>query len=259
MSVWIQDHTTDEIESYFEEQSTALVPVGSTEQHGPHLPTGTDAYQAIAVAEEAANELGVLVAPPLWYGDARHHLGYSGTLALRPETCIEVLFDIYESLTHNGCETIVTINGHRNANVPAVKTAMKRAKEATPEATFAVADLVQIACSKHLELKESPEHLGTHAGEFETSFMLSAYPDLVSEEKFEKPMIEPAPSRRLSNSSLTTEKVDRLELASTWQTTDPHRPGHTGDPTYANVEKGDALRKAMVEAIVEFLTDINGR
>lgn len=256
MSVWLQDHSWPEIESYLDTVPTILVPIGSTEQHGPHLPLGTDAYEAISVAEGVAEELGVLVAPPLWYGDARHHLAYPGTMALRPKTVIAMLRDLYDSLAHHEFEHVLTINGHRRANVPTISTAMKYAKEAHPDVEFAMADLVQVAVSAHKELGDGHPEDGTHGGEFETSFMLAEYPDLVNEDAFEPQTGRPA-SERITRSSI--DKHDTVQVASSWQTSTAHRDqghlGHRGDPTLASIEKGTKLRDAMIAHIVEFLED----
>jgi creatinine amidohydrolase len=260
MSVWIQEHTWPAVESHLEDRPTVLLPVGSTEQHGPHLPLGTDAMEAISVAEGVAEELDLLVAPPLWYGDARHHLGYPGTLALRPSTVSTVLEDLYDSLGFHGVERVVTINGHRRANVPAIKTAMSAGKEANPAVEFALADLVQIAVSAHRELREGGPQDGSHAGEFETSFMLAEYPGLVRESEFEPNTGEPV-SESVTRSSVETDDI--LPTASSWQGTaegyEAGEPGHHGDPTLASAEKGRELRAAMIATIVQFVEDARER
>lgn len=260
MDVWMQDRTWPEIEAYLVERQTVLLPVGSTEQHGPHLPLGTDTIEAISVAEGVAERLDLLVAPPLWFGDARSHLAYPGTVALRPETMLDVLKDIYDSLAFHGFERVITVNGHRRANVPAIKLAAKQAKETNPEVEYVLADLVQIAVSDHEELMDGSPEDGTHAGEFETSFVMTEKPDLVREEEFEPQVGKPV-SDRVTRSAL--DKQDTLQTASSWQENAAKReeshPGHRGDPTQASAEKGAELREAMIESVVEFVEDIQTR
>ena len=256
MSVWLQDHTWPEIESALADETTVLLPIGSTEQHGPHLPLGTDAMEAISVAEGVAEELDLLVAPPIWYGDARHHLAYPGTLALRPKTVIAVLEDLFDSLAFHGFDRVVTVNGHRRANVAAIENAMSTAKEAHPEVDFVLADLVRIAVTAHTELMAGHPEDGTHGGEFETSFMLSAYPDLVREAEFEPSTGRPS-SASVTRSSI--DKHDTVSTASSWQESadkkaDGH-PGHRGDPTLATAETGKRLRAAMIATIVQYVED----
>lgn len=85
---------------------TAVVMIGSTEQHGPHLPLGVDGYEAIGIAEGLAEQVDLLVAPPIWYGDADHHLAFPGTFSLSSETVIAVLKDVYQSLLHFRWEVV---------------------------------------------------------------------------------------------------------------------------------------------------------
>lgn len=256
MSVWLQDHTWPEIESYLSDEGTVLLPIGSTEQHGPHLPLGTDALEAVSVAEGVAEALDLLVAPPIWYGDARHHLAYPGTLALRPKTVIALLEDLYASFAFHGFDRVVTINGHRRANVAVIENAMSTAKEANPAVDFALADLVRVAVTAHKELRDGHPEDGTHGGEFETSFMLSEYPDLVHEAEFEPSTGRPD-SESLTRSAI--DKHDTLKTASSWQGSAEKKaeghPGHRGDPTLATAEKGEELRAAMIATIVQFVED----
>jgi creatinine amidohydrolase len=90
-SVWIQELTSDDVEDYLKRDSTVIVPIGSTESHGPHLPMGTDTYEAIDYSEEIAKRAGALCSPPVWLGDSPHHMGKPGTISLRSQTVIELL------------------------------------------------------------------------------------------------------------------------------------------------------------------------
>ena len=90
MSVWLQELTSDDVEAYLEREATIIVPIGATETHGPHLPLGTDTYEAMDYAEAIATKAGVLCAPPIWFGDSPHHMGRPGTISLRSTTVIAV-------------------------------------------------------------------------------------------------------------------------------------------------------------------------
>ena len=81
---------------------------------------------------------GVLVTPPIWFGDSPHHMGRPGTISLRSQTVIEVLKDVYRSLIHHGFRKILTFNGHRLANLPVIQIASKQVKEDHPNVLFAV-------------------------------------------------------------------------------------------------------------------------
>jgi creatinine amidohydrolase len=97
--VWIQNLTWEEVkQKTTESKGTIILPVGSTEQHGCHLPVGTDTMAANSVAEAAALKANILVAPPLWFGWSPHHLVLPGTITIRAEVLLEVVFDIIKSL-----------------------------------------------------------------------------------------------------------------------------------------------------------------
>lgn len=255
-SVWMQDLSWEDIESYISEREdpTAIIPIGSTEQHGPHLPLGVDAYQAIGIAEEAAKAADIVTAPPIWYGDANHHLAFPGTLSLSTDTVIVVLKDIYASLVHHGFKNIITINGHRMANLPAIEIASKQTKEKHPETFFATVDLVRAAVRTHRQLREGDEEDGFHGGEFETSFIMARHPHLVKEEEIQKSESTSSWTRFASNDYLQTD--DSILTAGTYHDWADDAMGHQGDPTYASPEKGEELIAGIVANIVEFLEDL---
>ncbi|MQY69403.1 MAG: hypothetical protein GH145_00870 [Firmicutes bacterium] len=96
---WLHELNWKEVLEYLKDNDTLILPVGSTETHGSHLPIGTDAMVGIRLAEEAGQRTGVLVAPPLWYGHTPHHLGHAGTASLSAETYIgEVTYLSYGRL-----------------------------------------------------------------------------------------------------------------------------------------------------------------
>ncbi|MBT5973710.1 MAG: creatininase family protein, partial [Desulfobacula sp.] len=107
---------------------TIILPFGSTEQHGPHLPLGTDTMVAMTLAEDAAIKANVPVAPPLWFGWSPHHMILPGTITIRPEILAEMAFDIISSLHQHGFDKFVLINGHRIVNIAWMQIAGERAK-----------------------------------------------------------------------------------------------------------------------------------
>jgi creatinine amidohydrolase len=104
--------TWQEVEAYLEGAKGILLPVGSTEQHGPNGLIGTDAICAEVVARGVGEATGAMVAPTLNFGMAQHHMAFCGTMTLRPHTLLAVLVDLLGSLAHHGFERCLVINGH---------------------------------------------------------------------------------------------------------------------------------------------------
>lgn len=176
-SVWIQDLTWQEVDDYLKRDSIAIVPVGSTEQHGPAGVTGVDSYVAVTLAEDTAQQAGVLCTPPIWFGDSLHHTGFPGTISLTPDTLTLVIRDVCQSLVRQGFDKIVLINGHKGTNVPPITSALRVLHETVaPAALFAIADPLHLARDAAAEIKETNEH---HSGELELSHVLYRYPGLI--------------------------------------------------------------------------------
>ncbi len=122
----LQLRSWPEVEAYLERCKGVIVPLGSTEQHGPTGAIGTDALTAEAVALEVGRRTGVLVTPAQAFGMAEHHLGFAGTMSLQPSTLLAVLHDVVLSLARHGFERIFVINGH-GGNIATSKAAFAQA------------------------------------------------------------------------------------------------------------------------------------
>ena len=176
-SVWMQDLTWQEVEAHLRRDRIAIVPVGSTEQHGPAGVLGVDGYVAIALAQDTAERAGVLCTPPIWFGDSCHHGAFPGTLSVRAETLSLLIQDVCRSLARHGFDKIVLINGHKGSNLPALVTAVRELHdESLPGVLFAVADPLHLARSAAPDIKETTEH---HAGELELSHVHYRFPGSV--------------------------------------------------------------------------------
>ena len=179
-SVWLQELTWEDVSDYLRTNDIVLCPIGSTEQHGPAGPLGVDSYAAIGLAEDAAKESGVLVTPPMWFGDSPHHLGFPGTISLRTETLVAVAKDIIHSLSRNGFKKIIFINGHKGTNNAALITACRSVHQyELPNVLLALVDPMYLG-KGIAHIKESIEH---HAGELEISHVWYKHPQLIKKEK----------------------------------------------------------------------------
>lgn len=256
-TVWMQEMTSEAVRDYLEQDNIVIVPIGATESHGPHLPLGTDCYEAIDYAEGIARQTDVLVTPPIWFGDSPHHMAQPGTISLQSETVIAVLKDVYRSLIHHGFKTIITFNGHRWANLPVIGIAAKTVKGEFPGVFFAVMDPLVTGITAAREVQASPGH-GVHGGEFETSHMLYKRPALVHMDKAEVAQPEEFPSLLVPNDPFAS--GDQVLLIHSKEEQAQMAPmGHIGDPTVATWEKGERLYLAIVGNGVGFIEALRRR
>ena len=111
-SLRLIEMTWPEVEAYLMRDDRIIVPIGSTEQHGPRAPIGTDHRIVHALARELSARTGVIVAPTLPIGMSVHHLEFPGTITLNPSTMIHLLRDVLGSLDHHGFRGVLLLNGH---------------------------------------------------------------------------------------------------------------------------------------------------
>lgn len=214
-------------------EALLVLPVGTTEQHGPHLATGTDALIARALAERAAAAASrpetILLAPTLAYGASDHHLPFGGTLSLGIATFELVLADLLASAASAGVRRVFVLNAHGgNAAACSIAAAEASRRHGLLAATAMAADLVDPAAI------DGPLH--GHAGSFETSLLLALDPDRVRPE-----LARPSPggAARKRQPGLAVSEPGR------WQELD----GFTDRPDEASRERGERALAACVAAV----------
>ena len=197
-AIRLQLRTWPDVEHYLQQCRGVIVPLGSTEQHGPTGAIGTDALTAEAVALEVGRRLGVLVTPAQAYGMAEHHLGFPGTVSLQPATLLAVLHDVVLSLARHGFERIVVINGH-GGNIATTRAAFAQAYATAASRGLPVADRLQCRLANWFmagPVQQEARRLygereGQHATPSEIALTLHLEPTLVQQQR---PLAEPAPA-----------------------------------------------------------------
>lgn len=178
MSYLLAEMGWPDVAAYLESDDRIILPIGSTEQHGRHLPLSTDILVPTELARHLGERTGVLVAPPLHYGMSLHHLGFPGSLSLRPETLAHVLEDLLRSLYRHGFRRIFVLNGH-GGNVAPLRVALANLMGDLPDLAVRLRHWWrEPAVDKLLQATIGVPHAG-HADAGETAPVLALRPDLV--------------------------------------------------------------------------------
>jgi creatinine amidohydrolase len=219
----------------------AVLPVGATEQHGPHLPLGTDflivEHLAHAAAQEARADFDVLVAPTFQTGSSHHHLPFGGTISLSTERYYGALRDMTETLIQSGFRRVFIVNGH-GGNHELIQLVVRDLALRHP-CNLAAASYWDLARQSLAErAPDLRERLPGHAGVFETSLILALHPELVA---------KPLPRRSAEELARTAMPAVpfRAERHGFWESID----GFTDSPDQASAERGQHLLETTVAAV----------
>ena len=240
-----------EIEALNRDDTVLLLPLGSVEQHGRHLPLGTDSMLASAVSLEAAKRMSgrVAVLPPPWYGFSQHHMRFAGTVSLRAETMTSLVEDIAHCIIAHGFRRLVLVNGHGgNAGLVDVLSA-KLGYQFYGRARVAGLTYFQLAQDRIAKLRLSSVGGMGHACEFETAMMQHVRPDLVVMERA-KVTYPNTGSAYVSTDLLSGSRVQTYNDFG-----DLSESGTLGDPSLANPEAGARFHRAVTEELVQFIEE----
>jgi creatinine amidohydrolase len=225
-------------------KTVAIVVFGSCENHGNHMPFGSDFLVPMELAKRVAsksrdNNNGILVLPAFPYGVSSHHADFQMTISLEPKTLIRVIEDLFTSLIKNNVNKILVINGH-DGNIAPIEIAARRIKNRYPKAVIACLEAWWELVSKiSPDLFDVWSGLG-HGGEAETSAMLAVRPDLVNMKYAPKEIIPRLPPN----------------VRIYWKFNELTRTGATGAPRKATVQKGEKALEAIEDILLSFIIDM---
>ena len=249
-----EELTWPQIKQAVEEQKVVLLPVGSMEDHGHHLPLLVDFCTVTEMARRAVERAPeeALLMPPIYYGFEEHHMDFPGTIAIDGQHFIDYITDIGISLGRHGFTKIVLVNGH-GSNVPFLEIAARNVTNSTP-AICALVSWWGLGKEIIAEIRESQFPGGlSHACEAETSALLYLRPDLVQMDKAEKDF-----------SAQTSEHIwwdlqtpSPVAFTEWWSRNS--KEGVVGDPTLATREKGEKLVEGIAEELARFLKEFRAR
>lgn len=229
-------------------EAVAVIPLGSTEQHGLHLPVDTDTRLADALCRELERRQPerVLLAPAMWLGHSPHHLDFGGTLSINYDLYSRMLTEVIECFAQMGFHRILMVNGHGGNGMPMAIT-QQEVKLHRPNLMLCGCNYWELAREELLSLREGGTYAMGHACELETSLYLYLEEGAVRKDKirdagcpdesgyFGFGMFNGGPVSYLTNFSEITDT------------------GAFGCPTLASAEKGKRMFEAISEQLEKFI------
>lgn len=240
--------TWRDAEAAFARARVALVPIGSTEQHGPHMTLDTDSAIAEAFARLLGDQLGedAILCPTIRLGMSEHHLAFAGSLTLRTPTLLGLIEDVVESLGHHGMKRVLLINGH-GGNQDGLRLAARAARR---DGTAEVGAVMWAVLAGDLIAERAATKRHAHACDIETSVALAIAPEVVLRDRIEAPSPLP-PDAPLAEPGARYDIPVPFEH---WTTN-----GSLGDPRVATKELGDEIVALALSRAVEFARRFIGK
>jgi len=233
----IEEMSTVAFQDGLRRSRTVVVPLGAVEEHGPHLPMNTDILHAYEIAKKTSKNIDVFVAPPIYFGVCRSTARFSGTIDVRPETLEMLIIDVVSAMYRHGLRRFILYSGHAGMNHRAsMLNAAEKLLEQFDDVVISSITDGDLVDQEFFELVETPGD--SHAGEIETSLVMSIAPELVS-----NPPKADAPAFPRSMVVRDTRKY--------WKT------GVWGNPQKASVDKGHRMMEILAKNLEKLVTDIN--
>jgi creatinine amidohydrolase len=249
-----EELTWPEMREAIARQPVVLLPFGTVEDHGPHLPINTDNVIVEAICLEAARRApeDMLAMPVVAYGLDEHHMDFPGTVSVDMHTLIAYVADVAISVARHGLTHVLIVNGH-GSNAPIADLAARRVVLETGIICGAMSPNAAIdptlAEPVFSEMRQSAPGGVAHAGEYETAMMLHLRPDLVQMDK----AVRETGQLKLEHFNWDHPEPSVLAWQDWWSRMSAS--GVCGDPTVATAEFGRALFETTVENLVRFVRE----
>jgi len=236
--MYVADETWTDLSDAFAEASLAIVPVGSTEQHGPHLPLATDHLIAEAYAREAADRTGYLLTPSIRIGVSPHHRQFTGTMWADAPAFREYVESVTRNLAYHGIDRVIYVNAH-GGNVEHLREVGRRLRD--EEVLYAVEWMWDESIPDLVD--EAFEHNGPHGGPKETAMLQHIAPELVHDDRL-------AEARDGGLATVEDADARRFGARTFYDAADNTDNGVFGDQTDATAETGERLFEAASDQLV---------
>lgn len=247
------EHTWPEIRERAHQRAVVVVPVASTEQHGPHLPLCTDTLIVTAIADQAVAQarrvVPVLLAPTLFIGCSQHHMRFPGTLTLDEITFIDTATQLGLSIVSHGFRHLIFLNGH-GGNRAGLEIAIGRIHAQTDALCALVNYWAFLRDIVEVERRSMPGGIG-HACEFETAAVMALRPDLVSQEL-------PSASCGKVDGYWSTDWYGDSPITLSFSVDEVSPSGVLGDPAPATAEVGTRWLNEAVARVTQFIVAFRG-
>jgi creatinine amidohydrolase len=229
---------------------TIIIPLGSTEQQGPHNPIGVDFYVADHIADIVAEASGAFVGPSLPLGYSEWFLDYPGTVSLKMDTYTQVLREYCSCLVRHGFRKIIFFNAH-GGNTPAVDV-VARELCFEHQAQVAMVEIWKVANSLAKDMDGLKENTVKHAGEIMTSIMLYLDHQMVDMQRAQAEYLKSVKPAFTAKSTLGPSEFKGIEISIYEEAQKLTASGAMGDPMAAASEKG----KVIIEHLKSYLVDM---
>ncbi|WP_435066807.1 creatininase family protein [Haloplanus sp. C73] len=237
--MYIADETWPELGDYFENESLAIVPLGSTEQHGPHLPLATDHLIAEAFAREAAERTGYLCTPTVNVGVSPHHRQFNGTMWVDAPVFRDYVESLTRNLAYHGIDRVIYVNAH-GGNVEHLREVGRRLRD--DEVLYAIEWMWNDSIPELVD--DLFEQNGPHGGPKETALIQHLHPHLVRDDKL-------AAARDGGVPDVEAAGTVKHGARTFYDAADNTGNGVLGDQTDATAEKGARMFEEAVEQLCQ--------